>query len=81
MAIRSIIRTASLAVVAVATLIGSAGAGPLEVALVEKVSGDSNGVDSWTMSIMARSFRLAPAIPLYLGTCTHACGKPLPAVL
>src|SRR5262249_56137461 len=45
MAIRSIIRTASLVVVAVATLIGSAGAGPLEVALVEKVSGDSNGVE------------------------------------
>jgi hypothetical protein len=45
MAIRSIIRTASLAVVAAATLIGSAGAGPLGVALVEKVSGDSNGVE------------------------------------
>ena len=45
MAIRSIIRTASLVVVAVATLSGSAGAGPLEVALVEKVSGDSNGVE------------------------------------
>ena len=45
MAIRSIIRTASLVVVAGATLIGSAPAGPLEVALVEKVSGDSSGVE------------------------------------
>ncbi len=45
MAIRSIIRTASL-VVAAATLIGSAAAaGPLEVALVEKVSGASSGVE------------------------------------
>jgi hypothetical protein len=44
MAIRSIIRAASL-VVAGITLIGSAGAGPVEVALVEKVNGEPSGVE------------------------------------
>jgi hypothetical protein len=44
MAIGSIIRTASLVIAGVA-LIGSAAAGPVGVALVEKVSGDSSGVE------------------------------------
>jgi len=45
MAIRSIIRTASLVIAGVALIGSAAAAGPVGVALVEKVSGDSSGVE------------------------------------
>ena len=67
MAINSLIRIASLVVVVGATLIGSAAADPLGVALVEKASGDSSGVEFMEYVHRGQVISLASSDTIVLG--------------